>query len=278
MKILVTGANGYIGSHVVGVLLDCGHEVVAADIRFDSVDERAERLEEDIFSCSKGVFERAGYPDVCIHLAWRNGFVHNADTHIEDLPLHCRFIRDITDEGLKHLVVMGSMHEIGYWEGAIDENTPARPLSLYGISKNALRQTAFLITRGKDICLQWLRGYYITGDDLKNNSIFAKILKASAEGKKTFPFTSGKNKYDFLSVQELACQISAVSLQTEIDGIINCCSGVPVSLSERVEAFIKEHELDMSLEYGAFPDREYDSPGVWGDPEKINKIMAGFKR
>jgi len=274
MRILVTGANGYIGSHVVRKLLDMGHEVVACDVRFDSVDERAVSLEEDIFSETGGLYEKSGRPDVCLHLAWRNGFVHNSETHIQDLPLHFRFMDRITDEGLTHLVVMGSMHEIGYWEGPIDENTPAAPLSFYGIAKNALRQSAMIIASQKKICLQWIRGYYITGDDLRNNSIFAKLLAAAAEGKKTFPFTSGKNKYDFMSVEELAEQISCVALQTETDGIINCCSGRPVSLGERVEAFIKEHDLDITLEYGAFPDRKYDSPGVWGDPSKIRKIMA----
>lgn len=273
MNILVTGANGYIGSHVVKKLLDKGHHVKACDIRFDNTDERAEKTEYNIFDPDPDVFEKTGSPDVCIHLAWRNGFVHNSPTHIEDLPCHFNFLKNMAEGGLKHLVVMGSMHEIGYWEGPIDENTPAAPLSLYGIAKNALRQSAYLIASGHDMCFQWIRGYYITGDDLKNNSIFAKILTAAAEGKKTFPFTSGKNKYDFMSVEELAAQIAAVSLQTEIDGVINCCSGRPISLAERVEAFIKENELDMTLEYGAFPDRKYDSPGVWGDPSKIRRIM-----
>ena len=40
-----------------------------------------------------------------------------------------------------------------------------------------------------------------------------------------------------------------------------------------VEEFIKEKNYKIRPEYGAFPDRPYDSPGVWGDPEKINQIM-----
>ena len=176
------------------------------------------------------------------------------------------------------MVVMGSMHEVGYWEGAIDEHTPTNPKSLYGIAKNTLRQICLELAAGKeDVCLQWIRGFYILGDDLKNNSVFSKILKADMEGKEKFPFTSGKNQYDFIKVNELSEQIVAVAEQTEIAGVINCCTGKPHSLAEEAEAFIKEHKLNIQLEYGAFPDRAYDSPGVWGNPDKINKILAGNK-
>ena len=44
MKILVTGANGYLGQGIVKHLLDCGHYVIAADFNVDRVDERAERM------------------------------------------------------------------------------------------------------------------------------------------------------------------------------------------------------------------------------------------
>ena len=173
------------------------------------------------------------------------------------------------------MVVMGSMHEVGYWEGAIDEYTPTNPKSLYGIAKNSLRQICLELVNGKkDVCMQWIRGFYILGDDLKNNSIFSKIMKADMEGKKTFPFTSGKNKYDFIKVNDLARQIVAVTEQTEIEGVINCCTGKPHSLAEEVENFIHEHNLKIKLEYGAYPDRPYDSPGIWGDPEKINRILS----
>ena len=62
-------------------------------------------------------------------------------------------------------------------------------------------------------------------------------------------------------------------MQKEVTGIINCCKGEPISLAERVESFIKEHNLDIKLDYGAFPDRPYDSPCEYGNPDKINKIL-----
>ncbi|RGI46445.1 NAD(P)-dependent oxidoreductase [Roseburia sp. OM04-10BH] len=277
-KVLVTGANGYIGRHVVEQLLDMGADVLAADFNFDGVDERAQKVEAPIFSGDENIYEQMGKPDVCIHLAWRNGFVHNADSHIEDLPNHYTFLKNMIEGGLKHVVVMGTMHEVGYWEGAIDENTPTNPLSLYGIAKNALRQMVELLAKKSEVCFQWTRGYYIIGDDIKSNSIFSKIVQAEQAGNKKFPFTTGKNLYDFISLEELAKEIACVSLQTEVNGIINCCTGKPVSLAEQVESFIKEHNFKIRLEYGAYPDRAYDSPGVWGDAKKIQQIMSKVEK
>lgn len=68
--------------------------------------------------------------------------------------------------------------------------------------------------------------------------------------------------------------IVAASVQDKVNGIINVCSGTPISLAERVESFIKERHFDITLDYGAFPDRAYDSPAEWGDNAKIMQIMA----
>jgi len=277
-KVLVTGANGYIGRHVVKTLLDNGYVVDACDVKCDEVDERANKINISIFNRDKDIFEKLGRPDICIHLAWRNGFVHNSETHMEDLYEHYTFLNNMINGGLKHLAVMGTMHEVGYWEGAVDESTPTNPYSLYGIAKNSLRQAVTLIAKDKDVVLQWLRAYYITGDDLKSNSIFSKIIKKEKEGKEDFPFTTGKNKYDFISIEELTVQIVAASTQTEIIGIINCCSGKPMSLSEKAEEFIKKNDFKIKLKYGAFPDRKYDSPAVWGNNSKIGAILKKAKK
>ncbi|MEG1322978.1 MAG: hypothetical protein RSD01_07600 [Ruthenibacterium sp.] len=106
---------------------------------------------------------------------------------------------------------------------------------------------------------------------------FAKITQAAEDGKKEFPFTTGKNQYDFIDVKELARQIAAASLQNEITGVINVCTGEPMTLAQRVEQFIADHHFDLKLQYGAFQDRPYDSPGEWGDATKIRAIMARDK-
>lgn len=272
-KILVTGAAGYIGRHVVKTALDMGHQVIAADFAFKGVDERAEFCDVPLFSGDKQIYRALGSPDVCIHLAWRDGFRHNASSHMKDLSSHVVFLNNMAAGGLPMLSVMGTMHEVGYWEGPIEEDTPCNPQSQYGIAKNALRQSLMLSLADSPCKLHWLRAYYITGDEAHGSSIFAKITQAELDGKATFPFTSGKNKYDFIDIDRLATMIVAASVQDEVGGIINVCTGQPLSLAERVEQFLRDKHYKIKLDYGAFPDRPYDSPGVWGDPAKIRRIL-----
>ena len=274
LTIAVTGANGYIGRHVVSSLCDMGARVYALDFNSEGGDRRAEWICANVLDSSFNPEESfVEKPDVCLHLAWRNGFDHNASTHMGDLSDHYAFLCKMIDLGISRLAVMGSMHEVGYWAGAITEDTPCNPLSVYGVAKDALRRALEIESGRKGFTLQWLRGFYIYGDDAQSQSIFGKLLRAAQSGQKTFPFTTGKNLYDFTPVDELAHMIASTVMQDEVVGVINCCSGKPVSLADQIEGFIKDNNLDIKLEYGAFPDRPYDSPGVWGDAEKISVIM-----
>lgn len=272
MRILVTGANGYLGTGIVKAILDNGNEVVAVDFDTTYVDERAEKKTCNLFEIDNP-YEYFGKPDVLLHLAWRDGFVHYSSAHIEDLPNHFAFVKKIAESGCKHIAVMGSMHEIGFFEGSINENTPCHPTTPYGVGKNALRDLTSMLCNQNNVVFQWLRGYYIVGNSIHGSSIFSKITAAVNDGKKEFPFTLGQNQYDFIDYDEFCVQVATVVGQSKEQGIINICSGRPEKLADRVERFIEENNYDIKLQYGMFPDRPYDSKAIWGDGTKIEKIM-----
>ena len=276
-RVLVTGANGYIGRKVVDALLALGYKVTATDFICDQINPKADRVEIDLFNNNANLYELFLKPNRVIHLAWKDGFNHNAPSHIEYLPKHFAFLKTLIDAGVKNVAVMGSMHEIGFYEGEVKEDTPCNPLSLYGISKNALRQSLIVLNKNNDFNLYWLRGYYIFGNDEKNHSIFTKLLEKEAQGEKLFPFTTGENQYDFISIENLALEIALASVQNEVKGIINVCSGKPISLKEMVESFIKKNNLKIRLNYGVFPSRPYDSKIIYGNPDKIKQIVKNAK-
>lgn len=273
MRILVTGANGYLGQGIVREILNSGNEVIAVDFKTDLVDARAIQLQCSIFDIADP-YAYFGQPDVLLHLAWKDGFIHNSSSHIDEFPNHCKFLKNMIDSGIKQVAVMGTMHEIGFYEGSIKESTPCNPLNLYGIAKSALRNVVEFYASHKTVKVQWLRGFYIVGNSLHGNSIFSKITAAAKDGQKKFPFTLGQNQYDFLNYEDFCKQVAAVVNQDEILGIINICSGKPEKLADRVERFILENKYDIKLDYGAFPDRPYDSKAVWGDNGKIVSILS----
>lgn len=276
MKILVTGASGYLGTGVTKRLCDDRKTVVAAcHSTIDIVDKRAEIKQCDIYELDNP-YEFFGKPDVLLHMAWRNGFVHNDPSHIEDLPKHYAFIKKMLDAGCKHIAVMGTMHEVGFFEGSINEDTPTHPESLYGIAKDALRNTTKLLCKNAGATFQWLRGYYIVGNSEYGCSIFSKITAAEKKGQEKFPFTMGINQWDFIDYDQFTKQVAAVVEQHTINGVINICHGRPEKLADRVERFIIENGYKIKLDYGKFQDRPYDSKAVWGDDKKIKEILGKY--
>ena len=276
-KILVTGANGYIGRKVVDKLIEKGENVVAVDFALNEVNDKADKYESNIFCSDFSDVLNKTKPDVCVHLAWKDGFMHYSDAHLKHLYEHMNFIDKIIEFGVKHVLIMGTMHEIGYYEGEVNEYTPCNPTTPYGIAKNAFRQYVLNKYSDTDAYIQWIRAFYIYGDDLKNNSIFTKIVEAEKANKEFFPFVKGENKYDFINIDELANQISSTALQNEVIGIINCCTGNPVALKDQVIKFIKNNNFKIKLDAGKFPERKYDSPIIYGNTEKIKKIMDTVK-
>lgn len=278
MHIAITGGDGYIGYNLVKFLQNTSNKITVIS-RKDKSESKTPLLNNisyiklDIFEDNNvDIYELLGKPDVLVHLAWEAGFSHNEQSHTYNVIKHVNFIENMLKSGLKHLAISGTMHEIGYYVGEVEEDTPTNPQNLYGIAKNFLRQTFEILCRKYSATYQWIRIFYIYGDDIHNNSIFSKVLRAAHEKRSCFNLNSGELLYDFIHIDKLVEQISAVIHQDTINGIINCCSGEPVSLKTMVNNFIKDNNLSITIEYGKFPIRPYDSRAIWGSNKKIKLI------
>lgn len=279
--VLVTGANGYIGSHLVRYLCEYedNYSVVAMDLSDVNIDKRAIIVKMDMFDqkYDSDLYEKLHCPDICVHLAWQDGFSHNAISHINNLHLHFNFLTNLIESGVKQLAVAGSFREYGNRSGKASENVVITQNNFYSLAKQTLKDALNIYLKDKEICFQWLRPFTVYGDDWLNNSIMGKILQWEKEGKSSFPFTDGNEEYDYIHINELSRQIAAIISQTEVQGVIDCCSGQPTKLKVMIENFIESNHLSIRPEYGAFKTRDYDAKVIYGDYTKIDKILNIYK-
>ena len=278
MHIVVTGGAGYIGLNLIKYLDQKGHKVTVVSRRKNlnntSSTSNITHIQLDILNDNDhNIYQLLGEPDILIHLAWEFGFIHNEITHINNATKHIKFIENMLKGGLKHISINGTMHEIGHFVGEVTEYTPTNPQNFYGIAKNFLRKSTEILCKQYSATYQWLRIFYIYGDDINNNSIFTKLIQADKENKKSFDLNSGELLYDFIHINELVKQITSTVEQNSINGIINCCNGEPLSLKTMVNKFIKENNLSIKLNYNKYPIRPYDSRAIWGSNKKISLIL-----
>ena len=143
-NVVITGASGYIGSHVVKKMLQYPNEfsVIAAGRSNEGLPSGIKNIPLDILkdAYKSELYEYLGKPEICIHLAWRNGFQHNATTHIEDLSNHFAFIKNLADSGTRQFIVAGSFREYGSVNGMVSQDVIVEPENLYTLSKLTLKK------------------------------------------------------------------------------------------------------------------------------------------
>ena len=254
MKIAVTGANGFLGRGIVKQLLDSGIEVVAVSRSIDELDSRADIVQKNIFDMADPYLEMKS-PNVILHLAWIDGFNHNSNSHMDNLNNHFHFLDKLFSSPVDMVSVMGTVHEVGFFEGSVNSETPTNPSNFYGISKNTLRQLVQELAVKNNKTYQWLRAFYIVAEDRKGQSIFSKIVQANDKGNEFFPFVDGKNQFDFLPYISFSKYVAMTISQYDITGIINISSGYPQTIGYIMEKFIVENSLTIKLDYGRFPTR-----------------------
>lgn len=280
MRVLVTGATGFIGRHVVSCLLDKGLDVITTSRNknkaknYDWYSE-VEYIECDYHKDTLDYYNVLGEPDVIIHLAW-NGLPNYKDPfHVErNLPANCLFLKSFIEGGIKKMVVTGTCYEYGMQCGCLHESDNTRPVTQYGLAKDTLRKYLEFLVRDTPTSFNWVRLFYLYGDGQNQNSLLPQLEMAISEGEKVFNMSGGEQLRDYLSVEDAARNLCTIALQSEVDGIVNCCSGNPISIRRLVENKIDLLNSDIKLNLGYYPYPDYEPMAFWGDTTKLRKIIG----
>lgn len=278
IKIAVTGATGFIGRYVIAELLTHSVDVIAVvrEMRFAdfSQNENLNVVELDIKNTTNNSYEEMGCPDALIHLAW-DGLPNYKSLHHfkHELPAHYNFLESMVNNGLSSLFVAGTCFEYGMQSDSLHEDMKAQPNNPYGFAKNTLYCQLEYLKEVKPFSLTWGRLFYLYGDGQSEQSLQTQLLKAIKKNDKVFNMSGGKQLRDYLPVSVVANYIVSLSLMKKDIGVINICSGEPISVCDLVEVWIAENNWDIKLNLGYFPYPDYEPMAFWGDREKLDRHM-----
>jgi dTDP-6-deoxy-L-talose 4-dehydrogenase (NAD+) len=278
MKVAVTGASGFIGRHV---LVELESRSVVATVVIRPSSSASPSLAKhttalmDLQNPPPNAFELMGAPDVLIHLAWGGLPNYKSLHHFEqELPAQYRFLKGLVESGLKNLVVTGTCFEYGMQSGSLDEEIETRPNNPYGFAKDALRRQLEFFRQEKPFSLTWARLFYLYGDGQAENSLLPQLKGAVERGDKVFNMSGGEQLRDYLHVSDVARHLVSLAMTMRDNGIVNVCSGKPISVRSLVEGWVEENRWSIDLNLGRHSYPDYEPMVFWGNASKLKNCLS----
>lgn len=277
MKVAVTGASGFIGRHIL-VELESRSMVASVVLRPSSSASpslaKHTLTRMDLQNPPPDAFELMGSPDILIHLAWGGLPNYKSLQHFEqELPVQYRFLKGLVESGLKNLVVTGTCLEYGMQSGLLREDMETRPTNPYGFAKDTLRRQLEYLKSDQSFTLTWARLFYLYGDGQAENSLLPQLKGAVERGDKVFNMSGGEQLRDYLPITEVAKCLVSLAMGNRDNGIVNICSGKPMSVRKLVEGWIGENGWSIGLNLGHYPYPDYEPMAFWGNASKLENCL-----
>lgn len=266
-KVIITGANGFVGQHLVPLLLDNNYEVVAIIRDHKKVAQFDWRKDVkcillDFHKEDKLPMDVRGWG--LIHAAWQGLPNYKKLFHLEEnLPFSYRFIKSLVVSGVNKVLVTGTCSEYGYQNGKIPSTTKPIPNTPYGAAKDQLRQQLEYLATVHPFCFQWARLFYMYGKGQNPNSVLSQLDAAIDKNDAVFNMSEGEQLRDYLPIEKLAKQLLDL-YSSGYEGVCNICSGKPISVRRLVEQRISESNSKIALNLGYYSYLDYEPMAFWG--------------
>lgn len=275
-KVLLTGAAGFIGSHVARVLLDAGCEVaVVVRPRNPLARLRDVRERLTVFACdlSDPAALRPAlatwHPDACIHLAWyaEPGKYLTSANNIPALLAGLDLLQELILSGCEQVVMVGTCAEYNTDLGFLREDGPTRPDTIYAAAKLSLSLVGSRIAAAAGVNFAWARLFYLYGPSEDERRLVPALINALERGV-IFPATKGEQVRDYLHVEDVAAALWKIA-ERRLNGIVNVSSGLPVTMRQVMETVDDIIGRTNLIQFGALPYRDWDPIFICGDNRRL---------
>jgi UDP-glucose 4-epimerase len=262
MRILITGATGFIGSNLCKKLVSEGHDVAilsrneSSFERIIDVFEKINVIYVDYSNLQNSELEIINFkPEIAYHIGWVG--VENTDHNdekmlLENIQTTLSLSKILIKCEIKVVVALGSQAEYGQYNQVINEKFPAKPTSFYGTAKlcahNILNQYLLL----NNIRFVWLRLFSSFGPYDNPNWLIPYVIKTVFDGK-TPALTKAEQIWDFIYIDDVVDAIIECGENNNTKGIYNLGSGIGYSLKDVIIKIRNKINPKISLRFGEIP-------------------------
>ena len=276
MKIMVTGANGFLGSHLVRHFHKNGHKLLTVSLHTNKISDLVEDI--NFYYCSMNRITSLGdsiaafSPEVIIHCAWSGGNsfrdTQSSVQFYKNLPGLADLMEIMEKHKLPRFVGIGSGAEYGNNLECMLEHDREEPTNLYGVCKYMakLYTQQFVVSRG--IKWNWIRPFYTYGpDDVSTRLIPSVIYKCL--GKEEVLLDSCNTIVDYLYIDDFVTAVDSL-ISSQYEGVFNICSGQECSVKNVVTKIGEMTGNIDKIRFGAIPERKGGPDKILGDSKKLN--------
>jgi nucleoside-diphosphate-sugar epimerase len=276
MRVLLTGATGFIGSYALRRLLAAGHQVAVLvrpgsnPWRIADVLDRARRVEGDldrIAAIERPVRDFA--PEAVAHLAWFGvgNRLRNDPGQVDNIKATVELVRLADKAGAKQWVGLGSQAEYGPRAEPIDEQAPTRPTTLYGISKLSACLLAGHLCGEAGMRFAWLRVFSTYGPKDDPGWMIPYLILELLRGNRP-ALTAGEQMWDYLYIEDAAEAVARAVGSPGASGVFNLGSGRGEPLRAIIERARDRIDPSLPLGFGEVPYR----------PDQVMRLEARIDR
>jgi nucleoside-diphosphate-sugar epimerase len=275
MKVMLTGATGFVGRYVARELERQGIEYVSVQ-RGTARNDRA--IQMDLLGTQEleALFKKCK-PTHLIHIAWyaEHGKYWDSELNLQWVLATRRLVEAFCSSGGKHIVVTGTCAEYDWTHGyCVEDVTPLKPESLYGICKDTTRRVIEQIVEKHGVSLSWARIFFPYGPGEATQRLIPSLFNAFKG--EILPFGVNASIYrDLLHVEDAARAVLACT-ESNFIGAINICSGKPVQISEVVDVIAKITNCNSDIIFKNKPKNPEINNFLVGENKKLESL--GWKQ